>query len=235
MNNNAISLLHNKKMPSFKRSFVVGLLVFFGVIVLNFSGLTQTTKTAVTGNWNTAATWSPSGVPASTDSVVIPNGVTVTADASLTCAAVTFSGASATLSVNTGITLTVTRRVTLNMVSATSTTATISGLGAVSAGSVVVGGGNVTTGNANTTSTLTVTISTLSTSGNIAIYCGGVKSGATSYTYNSIFSFSSGSTNATIGGQISTISNAPANPYAGSPNCTFTTGTFSGNLNLSNI
>lgn len=36
------------------------------------------TKTASTGNWNTSGTWSPSGVPSSGDSVVIPAGVTVT-------------------------------------------------------------------------------------------------------------------------------------------------------------
>lgn len=36
------------------------------------------TKTASTGNWATAGTWTPSGVPGAGDVVVIPNGVTVT-------------------------------------------------------------------------------------------------------------------------------------------------------------
>ena len=40
------------------------------------------------GNWSNAATWSPSGVPASTDSVVIStttNDVTITIDGNYTC------------------------------------------------------------------------------------------------------------------------------------------------------
>lgn len=36
------------------------------------------TKTAATGNWATAGTWTPNGVPAAGDAVIIPNGVTVT-------------------------------------------------------------------------------------------------------------------------------------------------------------
>lgn len=38
------------------------------------------TKTASTGNWNTAGTWTASGVPGASAIVVIPNGVTVTYD-----------------------------------------------------------------------------------------------------------------------------------------------------------
>lgn len=40
------------------------------------------TKTASTGNWNTAGTWTPSGVPGAGARVTIPNGVTVTYDLS---------------------------------------------------------------------------------------------------------------------------------------------------------
>jgi len=35
-------------------------------------------RTASTGNWNTAGTWSPSGVPANGDTIHVPSGVTVT-------------------------------------------------------------------------------------------------------------------------------------------------------------
>lgn len=42
------------------------------------------TKTASTGDWNTAGTWSPSGVPGAGARVSIPNGVTVTYDANST-------------------------------------------------------------------------------------------------------------------------------------------------------
>ncbi|MBS1492016.1 MAG: T9SS type A sorting domain-containing protein [Bacteroidetes bacterium] len=51
------------------------------------------TKTASTGGWNTPGTWTPSGVPSSTDNVVIPDGVTVTIDATgLVCYNLTVGG-----------------------------------------------------------------------------------------------------------------------------------------------
>ncbi|MDX8337604.1 HYR domain-containing protein [Draconibacterium sp. IB214405] len=45
----------------------------------------MTVCTAITGNWNDASTWSCGVIPSSTDSVVIPNGVTVTIDAAAEC------------------------------------------------------------------------------------------------------------------------------------------------------
>jgi len=52
------------------------------VILLFISGtLMAVTKTASTGDWNTAGTWSPSGVPGGSDNVIIPAGVTVTLSA----------------------------------------------------------------------------------------------------------------------------------------------------------
>lgn len=50
-------------------------------VVMNLMLNTQSlaaTKTALTGNWNAAAAWSPSGVPVAADSAIIPNGVTMT-------------------------------------------------------------------------------------------------------------------------------------------------------------
>ena len=44
------------------------------------------TKTSVAnGNWSSAATWSPSGVPASGDDVVISGNYIVTIDGEFTC------------------------------------------------------------------------------------------------------------------------------------------------------
>ncbi len=62
--------------------------------------LAATCTSAITGNWNTAATWSGcgSGVPAAGDTAIIANGHTVTANANTTVGAVT---------VNTGGTLNV--------------------------------------------------------------------------------------------------------------------------------
>jgi hypothetical protein len=57
------------------------------LLAMALSGLvTAATKTAITtGNWSTAAIWSPSGVPAAGDDVVITSGVTVTVDGVDTC------------------------------------------------------------------------------------------------------------------------------------------------------
>ncbi len=50
------------------------------------STLAAGSKTSVaTGLWNTAATWSPIGVPSSSDNVTIANGHTVTIDVNATC------------------------------------------------------------------------------------------------------------------------------------------------------
>ncbi|MDO8261435.1 MAG: hypothetical protein Q7T50_08170, partial [Candidatus Magasanikbacteria bacterium] len=72
------------------------------------------TKTATTtGNWSTL-TWSPAGVPAAGDDVVIGNGVTVTVDSNITINSIHFFGASTgtpttgILIVNSPNTLTVT-------------------------------------------------------------------------------------------------------------------------------
>ncbi len=65
------------------------------------------TKTSTgTGNWNTAGTWTPSGVPASTDDVIITSSHVVTMNADLTCKSVTV-GSSASLSFSGNKTLTI--------------------------------------------------------------------------------------------------------------------------------
>ncbi|MBL7930641.1 MAG: fibronectin type III domain-containing protein, partial [Bacteroidia bacterium] len=72
------------------------------------------TSTA-TGNWNTAATWSPSGVPTSADNVYIANGHTVSINANAVCNNLTvgqgtsgylqFTGTARTMTVNNNITV----------------------------------------------------------------------------------------------------------------------------------
>ncbi|MEK7136647.1 MAG: G8 domain-containing protein, partial [Patescibacteria group bacterium] len=46
----------------------------------NPCGLQPVTKTAIEGNWSAASSWNPSGVPDSTDVVMVPAGATVTVD-----------------------------------------------------------------------------------------------------------------------------------------------------------
>ena len=69
--------------------------------------------TAVTGNWNIAATWTPNGVPGQGDDVTIPNGVTVTIDAAAVCKNITIE-AGGTLIISGTNTLTVTGNWTNN-------------------------------------------------------------------------------------------------------------------------
>ncbi|HPS65961.1 MAG TPA: hypothetical protein PK447_10335, partial [Ignavibacteria bacterium] len=61
-------------------------LTFFLLIIFSFLLYTAVsygdTKTASSGNWSTPAIWSPNGVPASTDDIIIPTGVKVTLDIS---------------------------------------------------------------------------------------------------------------------------------------------------------
>ena len=72
----------------------------------------------VTGLWNTATTWSPTGVPTSADNVTIANGHTVTIDANAVCNNLTVGqGATGVLSIgnnNTARTISVNGNVTVN-------------------------------------------------------------------------------------------------------------------------
>jgi len=106
---------HHRSLPLTKSAFLAM------VLMLGMSDLAwgQTTKTASTGNWGTAATWSPSGVPAANDPVVIPQGVTLTVDISnASCASVAINSTSAsngtaTLQFNSGSVLSVSGNITL--------------------------------------------------------------------------------------------------------------------------
>jgi hypothetical protein len=69
------------------------------VVALSAMTMAATKTSAGTGNWNTAGTWTPSGVPAAGDLVIIANTHIVTVNAAKTCAGVT---------INSGGTLTMT-------------------------------------------------------------------------------------------------------------------------------
>ncbi len=61
-------------------------LLLIAAIFMLFLPANAATKTAVNnGNWSSASTWSPSGVPASTDDVIIRSGRTITIDGNYTC------------------------------------------------------------------------------------------------------------------------------------------------------
>lgn len=88
--------------------------VFMLAMILGSIEANAVTKTSTgTGNWNTAGTWSPNGVPAAGDDVVIAAGHTVTIDLSTTVLSVTVNGI-LTFNSSTNRTLTVTGNVTVN-------------------------------------------------------------------------------------------------------------------------
>lgn len=75
-----------------------------------------TVKTSVaSGNWSSSTCWSPSGMPANTDSVVIQSGHTLTVDGNRTIGLVTIqSGGTLTWPTNNPKTLTVNGAITVN-------------------------------------------------------------------------------------------------------------------------
>ncbi len=93
-------------------------LAVFLLITASLNTVYAATKTAAaTGNWSAAATWSPSGVPASGDDVVIKGGFTVTVDGTYTCRNLNVGDATAsnaTLTANAAGNLTVTGDVQIN-------------------------------------------------------------------------------------------------------------------------
>lgn len=72
----------------------------------------------VTGNWNTAGTWTPAGVPSAADNVTIANGHTVTIDVNATCNnLIVGQGVSGLLQIgsnNTARTISVNNNITIN-------------------------------------------------------------------------------------------------------------------------
>lgn len=71
----------NKQIIDAKK-FVVLCTAILAIVLLTFSFANATIKTSTgTGAWSTAATWSPSGVPATSDTVVVLSGHTVTISA----------------------------------------------------------------------------------------------------------------------------------------------------------
>src|ERR1043165_2643241 len=59
------------------------------------NSLAATKTSAATSNWNTPATWSPSGVPAAGDDVIIHSGHVITVDGTDTCGSLYIGDATA--------------------------------------------------------------------------------------------------------------------------------------------
>src|SRR5712692_4863358 len=93
-----------------KKSLEILVMVFTLQFAWNTSTIAAVKTAVATGNWGTAATWSPASVPSASDSIIIPSPFTVTLNANGTCGALnirvggslTYSGNSRTLTVSSG-------------------------------------------------------------------------------------------------------------------------------------
>ena len=161
--------------------------------------------TASGGNWSDTLTWSGGVVPISTDNAIILAGSSVTVTAAATVNSITFSNNSAgtaSLTVNSGIILTVTAGVTHQNSGSANTSVLIQGGGTINCASVVVGGTTTPAVTSSAyTATLTSTISNLSVSGTLSVKA----------LYNSTISaanqgvFALGSGNVTITGGVTFV------------------------------
>jgi hypothetical protein len=91
-------------------------LAVFALFVLPTPAMADTCTSTGSGNWNTAATWSCSHVPTSSDDVVIADGHTVTIDTDASAASITVGqGASGVLTFDSTVrSVTVAGNVTIN-------------------------------------------------------------------------------------------------------------------------
>jgi fibronectin-binding autotransporter adhesin len=132
------------------------------------------------GNWNATSTWSATSggapgasVPVAGDNVFIENGHTVTVTANAACSSITFTGLTATLTVNATRTATVSGDVTLYKQVSNNAACTVTGGGSLSCANLNVGSAvnPPTTGFSTSTftHTFTSTVTSLSISGNLVI------------------------------------------------------------------
>ncbi|MDQ6471271.1 putative Ig domain-containing protein, partial [Flavobacterium sp. LHD-80] len=206
------SLFLNFSTSSKERSFNLSLrMLCLGMFfVVSFANAATRYSVVTVGDWNAISTWSATSggtggasVPVAGDIVYIQNGHTITVTAAAACGSINFTGASATLTVNSGFTLTVstasggTGILALNSLAGASSAAIISGLGTISVNTVSTGTSVSPT--ATATTTLTTTISNLTISGDLDI----ISSRSGSGTNNATFNQTSG--NVTVNGVIDPI------------------------------
>jgi hypothetical protein len=172
-----------KCLPALKIFTILSALILTAAMVN-----AQTRTASVNGNWNNTATWGGASVPDSDNDVVINNGITVTVTADADALSVTFRSASGTLSVSSGMTLTVATSITLENIVTGNTGATLAGAGTINCASVRVGG-VVTTGfTTDRTIGLTSTVAALNISGDLTIR----SEDETSNQHNATFTHSAG-------------------------------------------
>ncbi|MFZ4520116.1 MAG: T9SS type A sorting domain-containing protein [Bacteroidales bacterium] len=127
------------------------------------------------GDWNSTSTWAATSggtagvsVPVAGDVVYIQNGKNVTVTTDAAAASITFTGAAATLTINSGATLSVAGAVILLHNIGNSTACLITGNGTLSCNSVEAGS-NLTLNTSGWSAIITSTLNSFNISGNVTM------------------------------------------------------------------
>ncbi|MGL3001848.1 DUF7507 domain-containing protein [Flavobacterium sp. RSSB_23] len=171
--------------------------LLFLVLFFIFSYSNAATFTSVaSGDWNSDATWSGTGIPGVNDIVIINSNFVITVSSpTVTCQSIEFSG-NGILRVNSGSTLNVITSLIVDSSNSSNRTTAIQGAGTLNSSSVQVGTNATPTNNFATV--LISTISNLNISGNLGL----VSRRAASLNNNASFRLESGVVD--IDGQITT-------------------------------
>ena len=130
-----------------------------------------TVTTTGSGNWSSTinnAPWSGGTIPATVDDIIVGPGFTLTVNDNRTCNSITLTNG-ASLIVNSGVTLTIIGGVILQNLMDNNTSATISGLGTISANSLTVISVDGNGSNGVFSATINSSITSLNITGNITI------------------------------------------------------------------
>lgn len=193
------------------KNILVYLFAIAILLGLNLKADAATITTTGNGNWSSTtvnAPWPGGTIPQTGDNIVIGNGFTLTVDGNRTCNSIAFSTstsgtATGTLSVNSGIVLTVTNSITApgdkqngNYI--------ITGSGTVNCASLSCNNTAIPGGSASTTITLTSTITALTISGNLTL--NGTHTASGTKANNPVFDLQSGTV--TVRGSVAFVFSA---------------------------
>lgn len=140
------------------------------LILVSSTSMAANRYSVATGNWNSTNTWSATSggsagasVPVAGDSVFIQNGHNVTVTANAACLSITFNTSPSSLTINSGITLTVSGAITIPMSSSGKNLISV-GAGKLNAGSVAF----TSSGNQKRHE-ITISTGTVTVAGNITV------------------------------------------------------------------
>ncbi len=197
--------------------------LLLAILLLGYATLSRgvTITSAATGNWNATGTWVGGVVPGAGDDVVIANGHTVTVTVSTSCNSLSMvsgnSAISGTITVNSGILLTVTNSIFITD-GKSNVDFNLSGAGSIVCSSMnICTSGTAPSGSATNSFILHSGITSLTINGNLTL--NGNSSSTSSKLNNPTFDLTAGTT--TVTGSIVTTT-AGATSGTG-PTCTITT------------